>query len=229
MGYTSRSMDSVSGVGVLDKAIGVLHALRAAGPLGLAELQQATGLPRATAHRLAVALEEHGLVRRDGLGRFCLGFELIAMGRAAADAFPLGDLARPALIALRDATGESVQLFVREGNERRCAVSLQSPHGLRWIVPEGARLPLDVGSAGHVLLAAASTNASAAGLVESVEEREPGVASVSAPVRSGDGSVIAAVSVSGPVERLSREPAAQFGEAVAACARAVGELIESGL
>ncbi|MCU1400891.1 MAG: putative IclR family transcriptional regulator, partial [Acidimicrobiales bacterium] len=124
-------MDSVSGVGVLDKAIGVLHALRAGGPLGLAELQQATGLPRATAHRLAVALEEHGLVRRDAVGRFCLGFELIAMGRAAVDAFPLGDLARPALMALRDATGESVQLFVREGNERRCVVSLQSPHGLR--------------------------------------------------------------------------------------------------
>ncbi|MCU1389889.1 MAG: putative IclR family transcriptional regulator [Ilumatobacteraceae bacterium] len=228
-------MDSVSGVGVLDKAVGVLHALRTDGPLGLAELQQATGLPRATAHRLAVALEEHGLVRRDGVGRFCLGFELIAMGRAAADAFPVGDLARPALVALRDATGESVQLFVREGDERRCVVSLQSPHGLRWIVPEGARLPLDVGSAGHVLLAGqsstgSSSTASSAGLVESVEEREPGVASVSAPVRSSDGAVIAAVSVSGPVERLSRQPAARFGDAVAKCARAVGRaLIESGL
>jgi len=229
-------MDSVSGVGVLDKAIGVLQALRVGGPLGLAEVQQVTGLPRATAHRLAVALEEHGLVRRDGLGRFCLGFELIAMGRAAADSFPVGDLARPALVALRDATGESVQLFVREGNERRCVVSLQSPHGLRWIVPEGARLPLDVGSAGHVLLGESSSTASSGGaasagrLVESVEEREPGVASVSAPVRSSDGLVIAAVSVSGPVERLSRHPAARFGDAVAACARAVGRaLIESGL
>ena len=126
-------MDSVSGVGVLDKAVGVLRALRANGPLGLAELQQATELPRATAHRLAVALEEHGLVRRDGAGRFCLGFELIAMGRAAADSFPLGDLGRPLLVELRDETGESVQLFVREGDERRCVVSLQSPHGLRWI------------------------------------------------------------------------------------------------
>ncbi|MCU1398616.1 MAG: putative IclR family transcriptional regulator, partial [Acidimicrobiales bacterium] len=145
-----------------------------------------------------------------------------------------GDLARPALMALRDATGESVQLFVREGNERRCVVSLQSPHGLRWIVPEGARLPLDVGSAGHVLLAgsAGSSGGSGgvAGLVESVEEREPGVASVSAPVRSSDGLVIAAVSVSGPVERLSRRPAARFGDAVAGCARAVGRAFtESGL
>lgn len=213
-------MDSVSGVGVLDKAVGVLRALRANGPLGLAELQQATALPRATAHRLAVALEEHGLVRRDGAGRFCLGFELIAMGRAAADSFPLGDLGRPLLVALRDETGESVQLFVREGDERRCVVSLQSPHGLRWIVPEGARLPLGVGSAGRVLVGAGS-GGSDGGVIESVEEREAGVASVSAPVLARDGSIIAAVSVSGPVERLTRHPAKRFGRAVADCAGAL--------
>ena len=213
-------MDSVSGVGVLDKAVGVLRALRANGPLGLAELQHATHLPRATAHRLAVALEEHGLVRRDGSGRFCLGFELIALGRAAADSFPLGDLGRPLLLTLRDDTGESVQLFVREGDERRCVVSLQSPHGLRWIVPEGARLPLGIGSAGRVLLGTATATADA-GVTESVEEREAGVASVSAPVLSRDGTVIAAVSVSGPVERMTRHPAKRFGRAVADCASAL--------
>ncbi len=206
-------MDSVSGVGVLDKAVGLLGALRRDGPLNLADLQISTGLPRATAHRLAVALEEHGFVRRDGAGRFCLGFELIAIGRAAAESFPLGEIARPALLGLRDTTGESVQLFVREGDDRRCVVSLQSPHGLRWIVPEGALLPLAVGSAGRVLLSGAN-----GAWVQSVEEREPGVASVSAPVMSSAGTVIAAVSVSGPVERLTREPGARFGADVVSCA-----------
>ena len=210
-------MDSVSGVGVLDKAVGLLGVLRADGPLGLTELQAAAGLPRATAHRLAVALEEHGLVRRDASGRFCLGFELIALGRAAADSFPLGEMARPALTALCEHTGESVQLFVREGHERRCIVSLQSPHGLRWIVPEGARLPLGLGSAGRVL----ESITGGSGWVESVEEREPGVASVSAPVRSRDGAVVAAVSVSGPVERLSRQPGKRFGPAVVGAAAAI--------
>jgi DNA-binding IclR family transcriptional regulator len=209
-------MESVSGVGVLDKAVLVLRVLGRDAPLGLAELQQATGLPRATAHRLAVALEEHGLVRRDSAGRFCLGFELIAMGRAASESFPLAELARPALLALRDATGESVQLFVREGDERRCVVSLQSTHGLRWIVPEGARLPLGVGSAGRVLIGDGSLE-----WTESVEEREPGVASVSAPVAGKDGSLLAAVSVSGPVERMSRHPGKNFGAAVAHCARSL--------
>ncbi|HEY9557413.1 MAG TPA: helix-turn-helix domain-containing protein, partial [Acidimicrobiales bacterium] len=72
-------MDSVSGVGVLDKAMVVLAAVEV-GPLSLAQLVDRTGLSRATAHRLAVALEAHGLVRRDEEGRFCLGLRLISLG-----------------------------------------------------------------------------------------------------------------------------------------------------
>lgn len=210
-------MDSVSNVGVLDKAVGVLRALERSGPTGLSGLQHATGLPRATAHRLAAALEQHGLVRRDGDGRWCLGLSLVALGHAAADAFPLADLARPVLVGLRDELGESVQLFVQEGDGRRCAVSLQSAHGLRWIVPEGALLPLRVGSAGRVL----SGELGPDGWVESVEEREAGVASVSAPVVGSAGGLLGAVSVSGPVERMTRQPGARFGAAVVAAAAAV--------
>jgi DNA-binding IclR family transcriptional regulator len=210
-------MGSVSNVGVLDKAVAVLRALERDGPRGLAELTASTGLPRATAHRLAAALEQHGMVRRDDAGRWCLGLALVALGHAAATGFPLADLARPVLTTLRDDTGESVQLFVREGEGRRCAVSLQSAHGLRWIVPEGALLPLHVGSAGRVL----SGELGPAGWVESVEEREAGVASVSAPVVDGAGHLLAAVSVSGPVERLSRAPGQRYGTAVISAARSV--------
>ena len=212
-------MDSVSNVGVLDKAVLVLRALEREGTLGLTALQAGTGLPRATAHRLAVALEQHGLVRRDAGGRFALGLGLVGLGRAAASSFPLAAVARPALLRLRDVTGESVQLFVREGDERRCVVSLQSMHGLRWIVPEGALLPLAVGSAGRLL----AGEPTATGWVESVEEREPGVASVSAPVDDGDGGLVAAVSVSGPVERLGRAPGERFGPQVVAAATAIGQ------
>ena len=96
-----------------------------------------------------------------------------------------------------------------EEGGRRCVLSLQSPHGLRWIVPEGALLPLDRGSAGHVLRRIAGESPDEGRRtewVESVGEREPGVASVSAGVRDADGTVVAAVSVSGPIERLSRRP-----------------------
>jgi len=198
---------------VLDKAVHVLRAV-ADQPQSLGGLQTETGLPRATAHRLAVALETQGLLRRGDDGRFDLGPELASLGRTAAERFPLAGLAMPALEALRTATDESVQLFVREGLHRRCVVSLQSPHALRWIVPEGVLFPLEVGSAGRVL----SGETTVPGWVESIEERESGVASVSAPLIGTDGSVIAAVSVSGPVDRLTRGPGARFGGQVIAAA-----------
>ena len=85
-------MDIVTGVGVLDKAVHVLRAV-AEGPRSLHALQTATGLPRATAHRLAVALEEHGLLRRDDEGRFDLGPELAAARAGGLRAVPArGDL-----------------------------------------------------------------------------------------------------------------------------------------
>lgn len=213
-------MDTISGVGVLDKAMHVLAAV-GHGRATLAELTAATGLPRATVHRLATALEAHGLVRRERSGSFVLGLALVGLGNAASAAFPLAESARPALVALRDRTGESTQLFVAEPGGRRCVVSVQSTHGLRWIVAEGALLPGGIGSAGRVL----SGTIGPRGWTESVEEREPGVASVSAPVHRGT-EVVAAVSVSGPIERFGRCPGSRFGPMVVAAAASVSDLVE---
>jgi len=209
---------TVSGVGVLDKSVSVLAAIEPR-PLSLAELVEATGLSRATAHRLAVALESHGLVRRDEEGRFALGVRLVALGRAAAEAIPLATAATAALEALRDATEESVQLYVREGERRVCIAALESPHGLRTIVPMGASLPISKGSAGKLL--SLEHGEKVPEWVQSVGEREAGVASVSAPVCDVEGRVLAAVSVSGPMERTSRKPGARYARDVMAAARRI--------
>jgi DNA-binding IclR family transcriptional regulator len=202
-------MKSVSGVGVLDKAVRILDALEA-GPLDLARLVEATGLPRPTAHRLAVALHVHDLVARDEQGRFVLGPRM--SGRT------LPRVATPALEELRDETGESTQLYVPRDGTRCCIVSIQSPHGLRTIVPVGASLPMEVGSAGKVLRGDGDVRRK--GWAQSVEERERGVASVSAPVvRYGE--IVAAVSVSGPVERTTRAPGRKYADAVVATARRI--------
>lgn len=206
----------VSGVGVVDKSFSLLAAVAVA-PRTLSELTEVTGLSRATAHRLAVALEQHGMLRRTDDGRFALGLHLVALGRAAAEQFPLATAARPALVALREATGESVQLYVRDGEQRVCVAALESPHGLRTIVPVGAALPMDVGSAGRVLAGEVPRS----GWVQTVGEREPGVASVSAPVRDAEGAVVAAVSVSGPIDRLGKQPGRAHGDSVLTAASAV--------
>jgi len=218
-----------SGVQVLDRAVLVLDTVAHAGQCSLLELQRATDLPRPTVYRIAVGLERHGLLARDTDGRFVLGHRLAAWGAAAGRG--LADAARPLLARLAEETGESAQLYVREGDRRVCIAVHERPSGLRDTVPLGAVLPLDRGSGGKVLLAWA-VDASrftvsarelaavrARGWAASVGEREAGVASVSAPVFDGSESVLAAVSVSGPIDRLGPNPGRRMSAAVAAAAR----------
>jgi len=214
-------MDTVSGIGVLDKTVTILRAV-SDGPAPLRDLVARTGISRATAHRLAQGMESAGLLRRGDDGAYALGLALIGLGRAAADAFPLATVAGPVLRRLRDETGESAQLFVEEEGERLCVAAVDSGHELRTIVPVGARLPMDVGAAGRVLSGAPG------GWIASVGERAPGVASVAAPVRDG-ARVVAAVSVSGPVERTTRRPGARFGDQVVEAARAIEAALAHGL
>ncbi len=229
-------MEQSSGIGVLDKAVQVMRAVAAA-PLGLADLCAATGLPRATAHRLAVGLEIHGLVSRDTQGRWRTGPLIGSLAAAAPD--PLVAAAAHVLPRLRDRTGESVQLYRADGLARICIAVAEPLAGLRDTVPLGAVLSMRAGSAAKVLAAwadpvsARSVLAEAAftermlsevrrrGWAQSVAEREPGVASVSAPVRDPQGSVIAAVSVSGPVDRIGKRPGERWAGDLLAAAEAL--------
>lgn len=207
----------LSGVAVLDKSVRILEVLADGRRRSLGELVTETGQARATCHRLAHALQAHGLTHLGVDERWELGDRL---GELA------GTVCGPGLVAaaagalhrLVEETGESAQLYVVRGGQRICAAAVESPQSLRTIVSVGAVLPLDRGSAGQVL--SGRPAAVRRGWAESVEEREKGVASVSAPVRR-NGSVVAAVSVSGPVERTSRQPGRRYAVAVAAAASAI--------
>lgn len=229
-------MGHSSGIGVLDKAVLVLQTT-ARSPMTLADLVASTGLPRATAHRLAAALESHRLLARDSGGRWLPGPALRELSAGAAD--QLHVTAAPIVARLRDESGESAQLYVREGSARVCLVAAERAHGLRDTVPVGARLPMTAGSGAQVLAAwstdseigellagAAYTPRTLAevrrrGWAQSVGEREPGVASVSAPVRDRSGAVVAAISVSGPIERIGRRPGIALAPRVLAAAAAL--------
>ena len=143
-------MGQHSGIGVLDKAVQVLEATTAA-PSGLADLCAATGLPRATAHRLAVGLEVHGLLTRDSNGRWCPGPYLAVLAAGAPD--PLVTASADVLPRLRDRTGESVQVYRPDGLSRICIAVAEPVAGLRDTVPLGARLPMNAGSGAKVLVA----------------------------------------------------------------------------
>jgi DNA-binding IclR family transcriptional regulator len=216
--------------------MGVLHTI-AESPCALAELCDRTGLPRATAYRLAAALEVHRLLARDDEGRWCLGPAVTELASHVND--PLLAASAAVLPALRETTDESVQLYRREGTSRVCVAALEPSAGLRDTVPVGARLPMTAGSGAKVLLAHSDAATQKAvlpaakftdrtlaevrrrGWAQSVAEREPGVASVSAPVRDSRGVVIAAISVSGPVDRMGRRPGARWAADLLAAADAI--------
>ena len=221
---------------MLDKAVGVLR-VAAAEPCGLAELCERTGLPRATAHRLAVGLEVHGLLHRGSDGKWRPGPALAELAAGGVD--PLLEAAASVLPRLRDITGESVQLYRRDGTQRVCVAAAEPASGLRDTVPVGSRLPMTAGSGAKVLAAWAEpavqrslltdarfneralVDVRRRGWAQSVAERESGVASVSAPVRDAGGHVVAAVSVSGPIERIGRRPGVRWAADLLAAAEAL--------
>lgn len=235
MGQNTSPMP-VSGIGVLDKSMTVIRAIADA-PRNLAELCEATGLPRATAHRLAAGLEVHRMLARDAAGRWIPGPALAELSATATD--PVQEAALMVLPRLRDITGESVQVYRREGSERICIAAIEPATGLRDTVPVGSRLPMNAGSAAKVLLAWSESATQRAllpdstfgeralidirrrGWAQSAGERAAGVASVSAPVRDASGAVVAAISVSGPIDRIGRRPGARWAADLVAAADAI--------
>jgi DNA-binding IclR family transcriptional regulator len=231
----SPARNPVSGVGVLDRSMALLDLL-GDGPRTLRSLSEASGLPRPTAHRLLLALEAHSMVARETDGAFRLGPRLTELAARAGHGLGLAGLAAGVLARLHEQTGESVQLYLRSGDRRLCVAARDSGTGLRDSVPVGALLPLDAGSGGKVLLAwsddagrfpavpqAQLAAVRRCGWASSVAEREPGVASVSAPVLS-DGRLLGALCVSGPVSRLGSSPARRLAPLVVAAANELAEV-----
>ena len=236
-----QGSDASPGVGVLDRSIAILDVVER-GARSYTEIVEATGLTKSTAHRLIRALEAHGLLLYVGGMGYALGPKLLGLAATATRELPLRDLAHPMLERLARTTGESAQLYVRDGDRRVCVDAVESERELRTIVGIGASLPLSRGSAGKVFLAfdripdharlieGASdpsrlanqlATARRRGWADSVGEREHDVASVSAPIFGPGDVVLAAVSVSGPAQRLGALRAKRYAPAVLDAARAI--------
>ena len=234
-------MDNHSGVGVIDKAAAILAELEK-GPATLADLVARTHLARPTVHRLALALEHHHLVGRDARGAFILGRRFLQLAATVGED-RLVSAAQPILEALRDQTEESAQLFRPHAEHRICIAAADRPFGLRDSIPVGTTMTMHAGSAAQVLLAwddpermhallegARFTADDLArvreqGYAESAGEREAGVAGVSAPVWGASGRVIAAVSISGPIDRLTGHPAEKHARDVMDAARRLSDVL----
>jgi IclR family transcriptional regulator, acetate operon repressor len=222
---------SPTGTQAVDRAAQLLvQVARCREPVTFTELIAASGLAKSTTSRLLTALERNGLVRRDVAGRFSPGEVFVSYawrGGAEAD---LVSVAQPVLARLGAETGETVNLGVpRDGGLVEQIAQVDSKYligGTNWV---GMTVPLHCAALGKVLLAfgaaelppgrleqrtertltsrTALTAELAAvrerGYAITVEELEPGLVAVAAPVFADDGTVVGALSVSGPAGRLT--------------------------
>ena len=214
-----RQYSEDSGIKVLDRSVAIVRSVTR-GDKTLAQLSEDTGLPRATTHRIATALEVHNILARTDTGAWTVGPALESFSSGTPP--QLLSAASPIMRELVATTGEAVQLYELTGDTRTCIAAEEPAAGLTYTVPVGSQLSLSAGSAARVYAAHALIDATPfptseldsvreTGLAESVAEREVGLASVSTPVRDPDGSVIAVLSISGPAERFSPSPADKWG------------------
>ena len=139
---------------VLEKASELIDCLGQAGePVSLAFVRSALDMPKSSTHRLLGELAGLGIVRRTEDGRYSLGPRLLYWGEAAAETFDLRAVAEPAMRRLRDEVGESVHLYLRDGDTRMCIAAVEARHELRPFIQLGRPLPLRAGAAGKLLLA----------------------------------------------------------------------------
>jgi IclR family transcriptional regulator, acetate operon repressor len=214
-------MPNTSGTQSIDRAAQLLIAVAdSAAPIGVGELAEATDLPKSTVSRLVAALERHALVQRDGLrGPLRPGPVMMRLARRGVGDRDLTELSADALRRLAQASAETINLAVPTPLGVEHLSQVDSHHFIgstNWI---GRRVPHETTAVGKVFLAfdAVRVTEDHAALVRELEavrvrgyatavgELEPGLAAMAAPVRAGAGDVVAALSISGPETRLTRE------------------------
>jgi IclR family transcriptional regulator, acetate operon repressor len=232
---------------VLQKIKQVLECFTIDDPeLSLQQITKATGLPPSTCQRLVHNLVREGFLDRDD-DRFRIGLGLVRWAAPGSFGLDLVQLTRPILRDLRDATGETACLYVRDGGFRTVVALAETRHVVMRLFMVGMVMVLHAGSAGKVFMAydpAARRAAVSQGLTRltprttvdidlldkqleeirelgyaaSFEERDAGAASISAPVFGMSGELVAVVGIGAPTQRLGPADVGRLAPAVRAAA-----------
>ncbi len=201
-----------SGVELLDRAFAILFAFRPGDPpLRLSELSRRTGLYKSTLLRLAGALCHHRFLVRLEDGGYRLGSAPFVLGSIYQSGLNLGDVLLPLMRELNRELGEAISFHVREANHRVCLYRISSRFAVRTEVRQGDVQPLEPGAGGRVLAAFSGKPGPLYDGIRrtctyiSVGERDPETSGVSAPVLGMQQSLVGALGIVGPINRLGRE------------------------
>lgn len=245
--------DGKSNVRAVERALDILLCFADRHEWAMTEIAENVGLHKSTVHRMLATLEDKGFVIRDRASdRYRLGLRIWELSANMSGADDPAVVCLPQMEQLRDMLGETVSLYLRDGNERIRIQAVQSNQAVRRVAPVGARLPLYVGASSKVLIAFeepdkreellhdASWPAAfdtkhfleqieeirKLGYATSIEEREQGAAAVSAPIFNRAGKLAAALSVSGPASRLTPEKMREQAAAIMEAARHLGAMLK---
>jgi IclR family transcriptional regulator, KDG regulon repressor len=204
-------------------------------------------------HRLLATLENKGFLIRDAqTEKYRLGFRIWELSANLTHSDDPATVLLPEMERLRDLVGETISLYVRDGNERIRIQAVQSNQPIRRVAPIGARMPLFVGASSKVLVAYAEPEVlqavlndpnwpdsidreayleqleqiRAQGFATSVEERELGAAAVAAPIFNRNGKLVAAIAASGPSNRLTPEKMREFARPIMEAAYRMGKMMK---
>jgi DNA-binding IclR family transcriptional regulator len=208
----------------------LLRVLESEQPVALTELASAAGIPKSTASRLLSALERRGLIEQDGeRGRLRPGPAILRVAERSMLERNVVELARQSLDALAQASGETVNLAVPARHGVEHVAQVDSRHFLgtgQWL---GRLVDYHCTAVGKVFMAFGRATIPTQPLrrhapatvtdplrlraeldairrtdcATAVDELEPGLAAVAAPVRGARGDVVAALSITGPTVRLT--------------------------
>lgn len=224
-----------TGVDAVARALAILKVFGPErGAMTLTEIADATDLYKSTVLRLAATLETDGFLVRGADRLFRPGPELWRLGALYQRGLDLGDLVRPTLHRLVEATGETASFYIADGDERICLYRVNSPRSVRHHLDEGQRLPIDRGAAGRVLTAyrePASTEARKIrerGFYVSLGERDPEVAAAAVPVIDIRGKLRGALSVSAIRTRFDVTARKAAIDVLKSEARALSSLLPAG-
>jgi DNA-binding IclR family transcriptional regulator len=138
----------------VERAVSVLMALADGGHLGTNELARRTGINASTVSRLLATLAKDELVQRvPATGRYRLGLRLIQLGNAALAGVEWREIARPHLLALMEASGETATLSVPAGDTAVTVDFVQSPSTVRSVAEVGRPSVPHATATGKVYLA----------------------------------------------------------------------------
>jgi IclR family transcriptional regulator, acetate operon repressor len=227
----------------------LVHVLESERPVGLTELANRTGMPKSTASRLVSVLERRGLVQQDGpRGRLRPGPAILRVAARGLLERNLIEAAQPALDALAEASGETINVAVPGPRGVEHVAEVESRHFLgtgQWLdrqvdyhctavgkvfvafgaaeLPDGELARVAPGTiTDRRRLATELGTVQRRGLATAVDELEPGLAAMAAPVRDAGGAVVAALSITGPTLRLTAARIAELEPILISEARALG-------